>query len=618
MLHDNRGGIMKALPRKTVVACLCAAAAGAAIAVAPPASVFWGQWGRTPLHQGFAPVAGQTGSNILANIVYDPFTQKEQVGNYAAGDLLVHYQTPLIAGNDVFMECKTGQFTNIKHWQAQTWCEQKFTWVNGQLQLQWTHINDWKPVPFSVDKDGPGWEPVYHAVLTKQAIWVPAFGGALWKLSRDDGSVLAHVTPFGATLDPNTYAVGPLSADSNGNVYYNVMQLDGSANDPWLVDVPRSWLVKVTASGVSTAKPWASLVSGVDTDGHAIPAANDQCPWRYSDADLPWPVLNAGGSPAEPLNVTCGSQRPPVNTAPAIGPDGTIYDISRASLDDYFSYVVAINPNLTTKWIASMRGKFNDGCGTATLPPNGAPGGCRAGAPAGVSPPTGKAGDGRVIDDSTSAPVVAPDGSIYYGAYTRYNYAQGHMMRWSSSGQYLPANNDALSGFQFGWDITPAIFPYTAADGSATFAVVTKENHYGDVGSYCNDNKLCPPDRTATNPGYPEEYFVASLKPDLSLNWRFQNMNTQSCSRNSDGTLSCVSDHPFGFEWCVNAPGVDVNGTVFANSEDGNLYEIGRNGNLLNQVFTQLAIGAAYTPLSIGPDGKIYTQNDGRLFVVGN
>jgi hypothetical protein len=68
----------------------------------------------------------------------------------------------------------------------------------------------------------------------------------------------------------------------------------------------------------------------------------------------------------------------------------------------------------------------------------------------------------------------------------------------------------------------------------------------------------------------------------------------------------------------VNAPGVDVNGTVFANSEDGNLYEVDRNGKLVKQVFTQLAIGAAYTPLSIGPDGRIYTQNDGRLFVVGN
>jgi len=603
---------VSSLRAKLVLSTLCAAALVPALAAGDPPATWWGQWGRTPQHQGSVPVAGQTGSGILANIVYDPFTSKEQQGPYAAGGLLVHYQTPLLStGSDVFMECKTGQYSNIKNWQVQTWCEQKFTWVNGVLTLMWTHINDWKPVPFSPDKDGPGWEPVYHGVLTDQGLWVPAFGGAMWKLDRNTGSVLAHVTPFGSTLDPNTYAVGPLSADRFGNIFYNVMQLDGSAKDPWLVDVPNSWLVKVTAAGQATAVAWASLVPGT-------PAATDSCIWRYSTASLPWPVLGPDGQPAEPLHVTCGSQRPPVNTAPAIGPDGTIYDISRASLDDYYSYLVAINPNLTPKWTASMREKFSDGCGTATLPPSGAPGGCRAGSPVGVSPPDGRAGSGRVIDDSTSASVVAPDGSIYYGAYTRYNYAQGHMMRWSSSGVFLPSNVDAITGFQFGWDTTPAIFLYTAANGTATFAVITKENHYGDVGSYCNDSTICPPDRTATNPGYPEQYFMSSLTPDLKINWRWQNTNPNSCTRNSDGTISCVADHPFGFEWCVNAPAVDGIGTVFANSEDGNLYEIDRNGVLVNQVLTQLAIGAAYTPLSIGPDGKIYTQNDGRMFVIGN
>ena len=264
-----------------------------------------------------------------------------------------------------------------------------------------------------------------------------------------------------------------------------------------------------------------------------------------------------------------------------------------------------------------MRSRFHDGCGTPFLPSNGAPGGCRAGTPYGVSPPDGQSGSGRVLDDSTSAPVVAPDGSIYYGAYTRYNYAQGHLMRWSSTGQYLDTAAP-WGGFQFGWDTTPAIFSYTAANGSSTFAVITKENHYGDVGSYCNDATICPPDRTANNPAYPEEYFMTSLSPDLNINWRWQDTNTLSCQRNADDTLTCVSDHPFGFEWCVNAPAIDVNGTVFANSEDGNLYEIDRNGKLVNSVFTNLAIGAAYTPLSIGPDGKIYTQNDGLMFVIGN
>ena len=35
-------------------------------------------------------------------------------------------------------------------------------------------------------------------------------------------------------------------------------------------------------------------------------------------------------------------------------------------------------------------------------------------------------------------------------------------------------------------------------------------------------------------------------------------------------------------------------------------------------LFLNQAQGAAYTPLSIGPDGKLYTQNDGHLLVVGN
>jgi outer membrane protein assembly factor BamB len=82
--------------------------------------------------------------------------------------------------------------------------------------------------------------------------------------------------------------------------------------------------------------------------------------------------------------------------------------------------------------------------------------------------------------------------------------------------------------------------------------------------------------------------------------------------------VSCVSDHPHGFEWCVNAPAVDRHGNVFVNSEDGRLYSIRPNGKLRDQIFLDTALGAAYTPLSIDGDGKILTQNNGHLFVVGN
>ena len=57
---------------------------------------------------------------------------------------------------------------------------------------------------------------------------------------------------------------------------------------------------------------------------------------------------------------------------------------------------------------------------------------------------------------------------------------------------------------------------------------------------------------------------------------------------------------------------------VFVNSEDGHLYAINQGGTLRERIFLQLALGAAYTPLSLGVDGRIYTQNAGRLFVVGS
>jgi len=56
---------------------------------------------------------------------------------------------------------------------------------------------------------------------------------------------------------------------------------------------------------------------------------------------------------------------------------------------------------------------------------------------------------------------------------------------------------------------------------------------------------------------------------------------------------------------------------VYANSEDGNLYAINQGGTLRQNLFQQSALGAAYTPASLGSDGKIYSQNSGRLFVVG-
>jgi len=136
--------------------------------------------------------------------------------------------------------------------------------------------------------------------------------------------------------------------------------------------------------------------------------------------------------------------RPALNAAPAIGTDGTIYTVTRTHLLDAinrYGGIAAINPDLTPKWWTSFRNRLNDGCnndaGTfpgALLPANGTPGGCRLGATPGVDPAQNTQPAGRVLDDSSSSITVAPDGSILYGSYARYDFARGHLMKFRLGG----------------------------------------------------------------------------------------------------------------------------------------------------------------------------------------
>ena len=551
-----------------------------------PACAFaagWTQWGAGPAHESSSAATGQPFEYTLDDVIYDPLAPDEQQAG--DGDLLVHYQAPIVDGSDIFMTFKSGTTSFYGDWNSQNWSVKRLSWSpQYKLAEVWTFASDWKP-PSS---DVANWEPVFHPALFSQTIYAPGLGGSLLRINRSNGADLGRVKPFGATLDPDTFVAGPLTIDSGGNVYYNAVKFD--ATSPSGNDVLGAWLVKVTPAGVSSTVAFSTLVPDA-------PAANAACEVQFSSLDLPWPPsANAVAPTAE-----CGSQRPGLNVAPAIAPDGTIYTISKTHFNQRYAYLVAVNANLTPKWHKSMRNLFNDGC-NVLLPPNGTSGGCRKGSNTGVDPATNNAGSVRVLDESSSSPTVAPDGSILYGAYTRYNYAQGHLTKWSSTGDYL-------GSYPFGWDQTPSIYRH---DG--TYSIIVKENHYG-VTSYCNgDDLICGYPRPAEDP---EQYLISQVDSSLNPEWKFKSTNTESCTRQPDGSLQCVSNQPNGFEWCVNAAAVDANGTVYVNSEDGGLYAIGQGGVEAGHVFLQLAIGAAYTPLAIGDDGRIYTQNFGHLFVVG-
>jgi outer membrane protein assembly factor BamB len=269
-----------------------------------------------------------------------------------------------------------------------------------------------------------------------------------------------------------------------------------------------------------------------------------------------------------------------------VAKDGTIFLVSRAHRGALDSWLLALRGDLTLKWAASLRGHLSDGCGVL-VPFGAAVDQCRVGARVGVDPTTNAPPAGIVNDQSSASPVALPDGGVLYGALTGYNGVRGHLMKFDASGAFAGA-------YDFGWDSTPAVFPH---DG--TYSIVVKDNHYFDQASG----------------GGP--YHLTQLDAALRPIWKFTSFETRSCAAQPSGPAVCTDDHPNGFEWCVNSVAVDRNGTVYANSEDGNLYAISAGGVMRDRIFLGTALGAAYTPISLDDQGRLYPQNNGVLYVVG-
>ncbi len=619
-----------ALRRASALVAGIATAAGFALlpAAAAPATN-WPQWGQNAQHQGFVDSIGQAMNGALADITYDPFAPALEAAS--DGELLVHYQAPIIEENNVYMLFETSNAPGCSpavcdpgDFSLRTWHEKRLHWEGSPAELvsKWDFASDWKPVPL----DFAGWEAVFHPASAGNFLFVPGAGGTVFKLTKGSGEVIDRINPF-ASVDPNTFQTGPITADDAGNIFYNTISIVANSANPIGFDLVDSRLVKVTNAGDVTSVTYADLLAPANPPSSG-------CTGNFPNSQLPWPKGVGGATSAADPNAppplqfggVCGAQRSGVNVAPAVAPDGTIYTVSRAHMNSRYSYVVAVNPDLSLKWAASLRGHLNDGCGvTVQIAMQQNPiqrSKCRWGATIGVDPGTNQPPAGRVIDQSTSSPTVMPDGSVLYGAYTRYNIARGHLFKFSSTGQFLAA-------FDFGWDSTPAILQ----DAQGTHVVI-KDNHYDEeAGFYCNTgapvsrggpptvrNIVC--DWTGVPAG---PFFIAQLNTNLVPQWQFHSTETNSCTRNPDGTLSCVSDHPNGFEWCVNGDVITGNGVVYANSEDGNLYAIpqGHTGVFdmtspdVKRIFLKLAVGAAYTPTAVAPNGLIYTQNQGILFVIG-
>lgn len=548
----------------------------------------WTQWGQNRAHTGVSCTPAQGLSTTLAVIVFDPFVDQELAeadGFFGSDDLFTHYAAPLVIGDDAYISVKTGSYVNCSppgsgtpvpcgfdNWNSQIWTVQYRSWLGSTLTLQNTLTSDWSRPPWEAVQ---GWEPVFQPAISGNTLWVPGAAGTVLKADRKTLSSFTRVNPF-SNLDPNRYTTGPLVVDFDGTLLYNVVEL--SPTMPASTDA-KGYLVRVSPTGTMTVVAYQNIVQGA-------PGPNDSCPYTFGSGGIsrPWPA-----TVPVPTGL-CGSQRPGFNSGPAIGPGGTIFVVSRAHFSPNESSIVALNPGLTPKWTFRMREFLNDGCGVL-IPSNATSSQdstCRSGAPQGVDPLTGLKPSVWVVDDASSVPVALPDGAVLYGGYTFYNTARGHLVKVGPDGKLMGT-------FDFGWDVTPAVWVH-----DNTYSIITKDNHYFSW--------------TASGEG---PFYITQLKRDLTIDWSFRSTQTQSCVTQPDGGLDCVSDHPDGFEWCVNAPAVAPDGTVYANSEDGRVYSIKQGGTLGAQRFLIQSLGAAYTPITVDSKGRVYSLNGGVLTVVG-
>ena len=576
------------------------------------AQAFWSQWGRDAQHDGMVNVPGQPLNEKIADIIYDPFTEQEQQENLlpeGEAVLTAHYMSTLIDGNSFYMMQKSGSYPSChptgwwfyglpcgpNAWNQLYWSVVRYNWQDNTPVTAWTFGTDWVPEPNGTDLligavGLIGWEPVFHPALANGYLYVPGAAGTVWKVNETTGQSQSHINPFsgnGGVNAANTFVSGPLTADSNGNIYYNVIEFNTNGN-LWLNDVVNSWLVKISPNDSSATVTFATLVP------NAPPGTSTNCEGtffaEFGASTLPWPPPGVTSPPTQ----WCGSQRPGINVGPAVTADGTIYTVSRAHFDEQVAYMIAVNPDLTPKWASSLQYRLTDGCGVllpiAPKGVNNIPDSCSYGAHVGVDPTTNAYGSGSVEDEASSTPTVLPDGSVVFAATDNYNYGRGHLFHFDTQGNFV-------NSYTFGWDTTAGVYQH---DG--TWSLVVKDNHY-PVTAYCSglDSPVCAPPP-------PGPYYVSQLDADLNVEWSFQNTTIDPF-------------HPNGYEWCVNAPVIDSNGVVYLTSEDGHVYSAaqGHHGVFTGwqqRIFLKEALGAAYTPLSIGDDGKVYTQNDGNLFVV--
>jgi hypothetical protein len=217
-------------------------------------------------------------------------------------------------------------------------------------------------------------------------------------------------------------------------------------------------------------------------------------------------------------------------------------------------------------------------------------------------------GSGATVSgDSSAAPMVGPDGDVYYGV------LEGPCCSSHNDRGWMLHFNSTLSTLKtpgsFGWDNTPSVVPASIVPGytgTSSYLILTKYNNYEAVGTGDGVNKVAVVD---PNGAMQDEYATSPVT-----------VMSEVIAVTGVTSLANLNYPNAVYEWCVNTTAIDPSTkSAIINSEDGVVYRWDFTSNTLLQRLT-LTSGRseAYTPTAIGPDGSVYAISDSILFSVGN
>lgn len=395
-----------------------------------------------------------------------------------------------------------------------------------------------------------GWVPEYNPVVVGARLYYPGAGGTVYYVDNIDSNSPTAPTQlcFYGTLANYT---------TNAATYNSTIAID----TPMTADSHGNIFFGFRAQGTPIA-PFGVNGSSQPLSGYA----------RISSTGVGAfvTVNNMTGDAAMAMDSH--------NVAPALSNDeSTLYVVAKQYNYAYNAYICGLDSTtLATKYNRHI------------IDPR--PGGSAAGP----------------IDDSTSSPLVGPDGDVYMGMFvTPYNGSRGYLAHYSSDLSVVKTPG------AFGWDFTPGIVPASMVPsyhGKSSYLLFCKYNNYDtgggseDGGDEINTVAILDPEDETQVDWHPQAAGMTEMREVLTMIGPTANDEIQETNSVR--------------EWCVNAtavnPGTD---SVSFNSEDGRTYRWNLTQNSLSEclVLTQ-GFGVPYVPAFIGPDGTVYTFNGTFLF----